>query len=49
MPAFDWKLDDQQIADLATYLRNAWGNRADPVAASAVADTRHTVVAARIK
>ena len=49
MPAFDWKLDNQQIADLATYLRNAWGNRAEPVAASKVADTRSTVVAARSK
>ena len=31
MPSFGWKLDDAQIADVATYVRNAWGNRADPV------------------
>lgn len=40
MPAFDWKLTDQQIADLLTYLRASWGNRAAPVDASAVADLR---------
>ena len=31
MPSFAWKLDDAQIADVATYVRNAWGNRAEPV------------------
>lgn len=31
MPSFAWKLDDAQIADVATYVRNAWGNRAAPV------------------
>ena len=49
MPAFDWKLDDAQVADLATYLRNAWGNHANAVDASKVADTRRTLVAARTK
>lgn len=49
MPAFDWKLDDQQIADLVTYLRNAWGNHGDAISASKVADTRHTLVAARAR
>ena len=47
MPAFDWKLDDGQIADLVTYLRSAWGNRGDPVSGDKVADTRKTLVAAR--
>lgn len=46
MPAFGWKLNDQEIADLATYIRNAWGNRADGVSAGQVAkvreDTRHS-------
>ena len=40
MPSFAWKLDDQQIADVATYLRNGWGNKAAPVSAKAVADLR---------
>jgi mono/diheme cytochrome c family protein len=47
MPAFDWKLDDKSIADLVTYLRNAWGNHGDAVDSGKVADTRRTLVAAR--
>ncbi len=45
MPAFDWKLTDQDVADLATYLRGAWGNRAAPVPASDVKKVRKSVVA----
>jgi mono/diheme cytochrome c family protein len=33
MPAFD-KLDDGQIADMATFVRNAWNNRASAVSAT---------------
>lgn len=40
MPSFAWKLTDRQIADVATYARNNWGNRAPPVAARNVADMR---------
>jgi mono/diheme cytochrome c family protein len=40
MPAFDWKLSDQQVADLATYVRSAWGNSAASVPASKVKDLR---------
>jgi mono/diheme cytochrome c family protein len=49
MPAFDWKLGNDEIADLATYLRSAWGNTAGAVSRDKVADTRSTVVAARTK
>lgn len=35
MPGFA-KLDDGQIADVTTYLRNAWGNGARPVSATEV-------------
>lgn len=31
MPSFDSKLNDAQIADLVTYVRNAWGNSAAAV------------------
>lgn len=41
MPSFAWKLNDQQVADVATYVRNSWGNRAPPVSADTVADLRH--------
>ena len=40
MPAFGWKFNDQEIAALATYIRNAWGNRADAVTARQVAKVR---------
>jgi mono/diheme cytochrome c family protein len=49
MPAFDWKLSNDQVADLVTYLRGAWGNRGDAIDAGKVADTRRTLVAARTK
>lgn len=31
MPAFDWKLTDEQVAAVATFVRQSWGNRADVV------------------
>jgi mono/diheme cytochrome c family protein len=40
MPSFAWKLSDGEIADVATYIRNSWGNQAPGVSASAVADMR---------
>jgi mono/diheme cytochrome c family protein len=40
MPAFDWKLTDEQIAAVASYVRASWGNRAAPVSAGDVADLR---------
>jgi mono/diheme cytochrome c family protein len=40
MPSFAWKLSDQEIADVATYIRNSWGNRAAPVSAGEVARVR---------
>jgi mono/diheme cytochrome c family protein len=41
MPGYAAKLTNQQIADVATYIRNAWGNAAPAVAASEVAKARH--------
>jgi mono/diheme cytochrome c family protein len=40
MPSFAWKLSDQEIADVATYLRNSWGNQASSVGVSEVAGLR---------
>ena len=40
MPAYAAKLNDQEIADVTTYIRNAWGNAAPPVAAAEVAKAR---------
>jgi mono/diheme cytochrome c family protein len=40
MPAFGNKLDDEEVADVVTYVRNAWGNRASKVDADLVAKSR---------
>src|ERR1700722_51141 len=40
MPSFAWKLTDQEIADVSTFIRNSWGNRAAQVSASDVRDLR---------
>jgi mono/diheme cytochrome c family protein len=40
MPAFDWKLKDNQIAAVATFVRNAWGNSAPPVTSKQVTGLR---------
>jgi mono/diheme cytochrome c family protein len=40
MPAYAAKLSDQQIADVTTYIRNAWGNAAPAVTADVVARAR---------
>jgi len=40
MPSFAWKLTDSEIADVSTYIRNSWGNRAASVSASKVSDLR---------
>lgn len=34
MPSFAWKLSDQEIADVSTFIRNSWGNQAGAVSAS---------------
>jgi mono/diheme cytochrome c family protein len=41
MPSFGWALDDAQIAAVATFVRNAWGNGASAVDTATVSATRH--------
>ncbi len=40
MPAYARKLTDQEIADVATYIRNSWGNSAPAVTPAQVAKAR---------
>ncbi|WAT04758.1 cytochrome c [Rouxiella badensis] len=40
MPEFGWKLTDQQMADVSTYVRNSWGNSAPEVTADQAAAAR---------
>ncbi len=44
MPAFDWRLDDAQVAAVLTYIRNNWGNAAPPVAAATFASARASLL-----
>ena len=43
MPAFGWVLNDDQVAAVVTYIRNAWGNAAPEVSASQVGKTRRSL------
>ncbi len=43
MPSFAWKLTDREIADVATYVRNGWGNVAPAVSVSDIAKLRRKV------
>ena len=40
MPSYSWQLDNDQVAAVATYVRNAWGNAAPAVTAAQVDSAR---------
>jgi thiosulfate dehydrogenase len=40
MPGYGWVLNDQKAAELMSYLRGSWGNRAAPVTAEQVKNAR---------
>ncbi len=40
MPSFAWKLSDQEIADVSSFIRNNWGNQAAPISVSEVSTAR---------
>ncbi len=40
MPAFAWRLSDQEVADVVSFIRSSWGNHASALAPRAVAKTR---------
>jgi mono/diheme cytochrome c family protein len=46
MPAFGWKLSDQQIAAVLSTIRTSWGNTAAPVDAAQVHTLRESLVSA---
>jgi mono/diheme cytochrome c family protein len=49
MPSYAWKLDDAQVAAVATYVRNSWGNAAPAVTAADVGKLRRKVAAKPIQ
>jgi mono/diheme cytochrome c family protein len=40
MPSFGWRLSDEQIADVITFIRHSWGNDASQVEARTIASLR---------
>ncbi|KAF1046007.1 c-type cytochrome [Xylophilus sp.] len=43
MPGFGWRLTDRNVADLLTFVRSSWGNRAGAVTPGQVAQVRSTL------
>ncbi|WP_321895924.1 cytochrome c [Paraburkholderia heleia] len=43
MPPLGWRLSDQEVADVSTFVRASWGNAGAPVSAADVAQVRKTV------
>ncbi|MFJ7439673.1 c-type cytochrome [Methylorubrum thiocyanatum] len=43
MPGFDWRLSDEEIAQLATFVRQSWGNAAQAVSTSFASDVRRAL------
>jgi alcohol dehydrogenase (quinone), cytochrome c subunit len=43
MPAFAWRLTDQDAADIISFIRSSWGNDAKPIEAPKVAALRPSV------
>ena len=43
MPSYAWQLNDRQIADVLTYVRQSWGNQAEPVSPGEVAGLRRSL------
>jgi mono/diheme cytochrome c family protein len=46
MPAFDWRLNDAQVAAVLTYIRNSWGNAASTLTGGAIASQRSSLAKA---
>jgi mono/diheme cytochrome c family protein len=40
MPAFSWRLNDQQVAAVVSFIRTSWGNQGGAVTAKEVSDVR---------
>jgi len=40
MPAFAWRLSDEEVAQVVSFIRGSWGNKGAPITASEVAELR---------
>lgn len=48
MPDFSWRLSDEEAAELATFVRSAWGNHGDNVSADQVSKVRSSLPEDRV-
>ena len=48
MPTFAESIDDAQLAQVISYIRQAWGNQAEPVSPQAVQAVRHKLNASEV-
>jgi mono/diheme cytochrome c family protein len=46
MPGFDWRLSDEEVAQLGTFVRNSWGNKAPEVSVAQVKAVRDSLAKA---
>ncbi len=46
MPGFGWRLTDDNVADVVSFIRSSWGNKAEAVSASTVSKVRGDVAKA---
>jgi mono/diheme cytochrome c family protein len=40
MPGFGWRLSDEEVAQLGTFIRQSWGNHASTISAAQVRKLR---------
>lgn len=48
MPDFAWRLSDNEVAELATFVRSAWGNHGSKVATDSVSEVRDALPEDRV-
>jgi mono/diheme cytochrome c family protein len=48
MPGFAWRLSDQEVAELGTFIRSSWGNRASAVTVAQVKSVRESLAKAGV-
>ena len=46
MPGFGWRLTDDNVADVVSFIRSSWGNKAEAVSAGQVGKVRSEVAKA---
>lgn len=48
MPAFAWRLSDQEVADVVNFIRTSWGNKGAQIKPADVADVRKEIGRAHV-